>query len=213
MVISLIVGLVGWFSREFYLIGIAASMSLFGIVSTVIGLEYHEPNLEFLIRYSDIFRNTILTLLEHLDIKPMNIYAVPKNDIVYIVITDMKKPPTNPSSFIRAENNSIYIGLEVPMSEEYVAENTSPYNVREYIKEIIISKYSIANNVDVNIDNNNITVLMDHISPQLLDLLKKPLSPLTLLPLTMIAKTLNKTVALRSEKIMNESLVIELEVL
>ena len=213
VVVAFIVGLVGWFAREYYLIGIAASIALFAIVSITIGLGHSEPSLEFLSRYSDVLRSVVLTLLEHLNINPVNLYAVPKDKIVYLIASSMERPPKNPGSFIRVEDNQVYLGIEVPPPKEQPAEMVSLDNIGDYIREIVSSRYGIAGNVNVSVKDKTITILIENIEPQLLEFVKKPLSPISVFLLTSTARALGRPVALRNEALGDRSLTITFEVL
>ncbi len=213
IVVSLIVGLIGWFSREYYILGIAASISLFGIVSLTIGLGHREPSMEFVTRYTEALRNTVLTLLDHLGINPANLYAIPKGRNVYLVATSMDNPPKNPEPFIRIDKDSPYLGIEIPPPKDYIPETIPLNEISSYIKELIASRYAIAGNVSAHVEDNTITILLENIDPQLLDFIKKPLSPVTVFILVSTARVLNKSLALRNEVIEDNSLTITLEVL
>lgn len=213
IVISLTMGLLGWFSREHYILGIAASIALFGIVSLTIGLGHREPSIEFIARYTDSLRNTILTLLDHLNINPVNLYAIPKDKDVYLIATRTEKPPRDPKPFIRIDKDNLYLSIEIPPPKDYVPESIELDRVDNYIRDLVVSRYSIASSVSVSVRDNNITILLEGIDPQLIDFIKKPLSPVTVFIITSMARVLNKSLALRNEIIGDNSLTIMLEVL
>ncbi len=211
--LALAVSLIGWLSREYYLIGVASSIMLFGIVSIAVGVEHREPSLELITKYASILRNTVLTLLEHLDIKPINFYAVPKNHIVYLIATNTDRPPKNPGSFIRAHGDIIYLGIEVQVRDKTFIEPIEINNIGDFIKEALISKYNIASRFSVQVGDNKIMILLENIEPHLLELEKKPLSPLTVFLLTMVSSALNRAIFLENELLEDHSLTITMKVL
>ena len=214
MVLALVTGIFGWNLGEYSLIGIASSIALFSIVCLVLGLTHREPSIEFLKTYSELMRSAIMKVIEDTQLLNHVIHVIPKGGGgSYLVITKDVSHVLTPKDITPlvgiSDDGSTYVSMEIP---KLIVESGIPLDSLEpLLNTLIVSDYGIASSVKVITEGNRLRVLIMSINPHLTDLLKKPLSPISLLAVTTISQALNKhVVLLREEATFND---LELQVL
>jgi len=204
---AIVLSVIGWTSGSYSLIGVAFSIMVFGVVSLVLGLGYRAPGIEFLKIFYDSMRSTVMKLAEDLHLANHRVYALPGDGCVYIVLLRSAKLPNKVEPVIGMVGDEPYIALRIPSTQ------TLREGVDATLSDILVDRYAIASDVRVSQFDNVYRVSVSGISSDIRDLLAKPLSPISMLILTVITQAINKPVLLLNERASDGELQLEIKVI
>ena len=203
---AVILSVIGWVSNSYSLIGVAFSITVFGVVSLVLGLGYRAPGIEFLKLFYDSMRSAIMKLAEDLHLANHKVYALPGNGCVYIVLLRSTKLPNRVEPVIGMVGDEPYIALRIP-SIQILREG-----VDTSLSDILVDRYAIASSIRVSQFDNVYRVKVSGISSDIRDLLAKPLSPISMLILAAITQVIGKPTLLLNEQAGDGELQLEVKV-
>ncbi len=200
---SIILGFVGYFIGIYSIIGVAASIGTVGATLLVIGLSYREPSYDLMLRYCEVARSVLAKLVEDMGLASHTLYAIPGKDAVTIVISKPNTRLRNPRPLVGV-GESPYVAFKINFEREPVIE--AGENALDVFMTRMIDTYGVSRHVEAVFSNGEGRIVFQDINEAVKPLLKKPLSPVTIIALAELARLLNKKLMLVEERVLDNSL-------
>lgn len=201
---SAALGIAGWLAGMDQLVGVAAAMSVASASILAVGVGYSEPSLQLLLDFQDTARSTVMKLAEDIGLANHMLQAVPRPGGALIVLADPSNPPRNPKPLVGFDG-APYIAFKPRISVE-----AGGMSVEEALRNSLVEKYMVSRSILVEEDGETYRIMLEDLSPAARRMAAKPLSPIAIAVLTIMAENTGRRVALESQRL--EGGVLELRV-
>jgi len=130
--------------------------------------------------------------------------AVPRQNGILVVLADPYNPPRTPKPLLGVEE-APYIAFKLRISVE-----AGGMSVEEALRTSLVEKYMVSRSLIVEEDGDTYRIMLEDLSPAARRMAAKPLSPIAIAVLAVVAEATGRRAVLESQRL--EGGVLELRV-
>ena len=203
---SVILVLVGYFTGSYSVVGAAASIGTVAAALLTIGLSYREPSINLMVKYCEVSRTVLAKLAEDMGLTSHTLYAIPEGKAVTIVVSKPNITLENPKPLIGI-GEAPYVAFKVRFEGGEAGEVGE--NTIDAFKAKMTDTYGVSRNVEVKVEGEECNVVFEDINETVKPLIRKPLSPVTVVALAELAKALGRKLQLVHERAEDNTLELK----
>ncbi len=198
VLVSVVCIALGMVMKSPSLVGVGFSISIVGGTLLALGMGFRGPELEFLSMYSELLRNTVLNVLEDLNLLEHVIVTVPLNEGCVLLFKRSPEVPKELVLPIGLENNEPYLGIVI---EKLVEQSEEP---AKCLNDLLVGRFGIASRVTVSMENGKVVVNLLGVDTKVARMQWKPFAPLTIFVSASLCQCLGKPLVLLEERIVGD---------
>lgn len=217
LLVSIVFIVFGVFNSNSTVLGVSLSILVLGILLVVIGLTYVHPLHDLIKLYSYDLTTFINKLVEDSGLisgheiricyNKENTQAVFSNGII-----DCRKVLPG----IGIIDNTTYISLPIKDLISNLEIEYTPVegiDLRDYLKDVIVSRYAISRDVLINKEKGVIKIEILSLTKDTGELLNKPVNPVRIIVPTLISRFFERDATIIDEEIIGSNYIIKVKVI